>query len=283
MLVVVAADPAGPTGDGVAVLDGSAHAGGTVSGAVLFGRFAYPPNKLGYCGPDEHAQLLEQVAAGADDGDLRRLVRGFDGAWPYLELISGAGRIGDPLDPRVVEAYWIGNELLDRVGTGDLCRSVDERFSRRVARGHLDRMVGTAAAGAVPHHGFHVFNVYPWLGLLRGGRVDEPLRVLDRCRIRWGKVLETTDTGLARVLSRPLEWDGRRLALAAPREETAVLRADGRALARPLRAGEWCALHWDWVCDRLSRRQLAALRRCTIGQLQVVNAQPFPAPAAVLA
>ena len=83
---------------------------------MLFGRYAYPPNELGYCGPDAHAQLLEQVAARADDGDLRRLVRGFDGAWPYLELIAGAAGIGDPLDARVVEAYWVGNELLDRVG-----------------------------------------------------------------------------------------------------------------------------------------------------------------------
>jgi len=37
------------------------------------------------------------------------------------------------------------------------------------------------------------------------------------------------------------------------------------------------------VCDRLDRRQLAALRRYTLGQLDVVNAQAFPAPAEILA
>ena len=253
------------------------------SGAVLFGRYAYPPNELGYCGPDVHAQLLQQVAANADDGDLHRLVRGFEGAWPYLELIAGAAGIGDPLDPRVVEAYWLGNGLLDRVGPTAMGWSLDERFRRRVGGPSFDRLADAVPAGALPHHSFHVLGVYPWFGLLRGGRVDEPLRVLERCRIRWGQVLATTDDGHARVRSRPLEWNGRRLALGAPREELAVLHLGGLGLTGPPPIGEWCALHWDWVCDRLDRRQLVALRRYTLRQLDVVNALPFPAPAAVLA
>ncbi len=250
---------------------------------MLFGRFAYPPNELGYCGPAEHGQLLEQVSGHADDGDLHRLVRGFEGAWPYLELIAGAAGISDPLDRRVVEAYWIGNELLDHVGSTALGRSMDDRFADRIDRRSFERLADSVPAGAVPHHSFHVFGVYPWLGLLRGGRVDEPLRVLDRCRIRWGKVVGTTDSGVARVLSRPLEWDGRRLTLAGPREEQAVTQLDGHGLAGTLKPGDWCALHWDWVCERLEPRQLLALRWHTQRQLDLVNAQAFPAPAAVLA
>ena len=171
--------------------------------------------------------------------------------------------------------------------------SLDDRFRDRVGRQAFGRLVDAVPAGALPHHSFHVFGVYPWLGLLRGGRVEEPLRVLDRCRIRWGRVVAITGDGNARVMSRPLAWDGRRLELGAPREELAVLRLGalglaglgltGLGLAGELRPGQWCALHWDWVCDRLDRRQLVALRRYTLGQLAVVNAQPFPAPAAVLA
>jgi hypothetical protein len=255
---------------------------GVPSGAVLFGRYAYPPNELGYCGPDAHPQLLEQVAARADDGDLHCLVRGFDGAWPYLELIAGAAGIGDPLDPRVVEAYWVGNELLDRVGPTAMGISLDDRFRGRVARREFDRLIGAVPVGALPHHSFHVFGVYPWLGLLREGRLDEPLRVLDRCRIRWGRVIAICGDGTARVLSRPLGWDGHRLQLAAPREERAVLRLGKLGLSGQIRAGQWCALHWDWVCDRLDHRQLVFLRRYTLGQLAVVNSQPFSPPASVL-
>ena len=106
-----------------------------LSGALRFAAYAYPPNALGYCGPDASHQLLEQVAAGVDDPDLRRLARGFEGAWPYLELIAGANGIRDPLDPRVVEAYWVGNGLLDRVGPRLLGDSLEDRFRGRAGRG----------------------------------------------------------------------------------------------------------------------------------------------------
>ena len=38
--------------------------------------------------------------------------------------------IDDPLDPRVVEAYWVGNGLLDCVRSQDLARHVEDRFRR---------------------------------------------------------------------------------------------------------------------------------------------------------
>jgi hypothetical protein len=251
------------------------------SGVLRFAAYAYPPNALGYCGPDAAQQLLEQVAAGVDDPDLRRLARGFEGAWPYLELIAAANGIGDPLHPAVVEAYWVGNGLLDRVGPRLLGDSLESRFRGRVGRS-WPRLVDAVPAGAVPHHSFHVFGVYPWLGLLREGRVDEPLRVLDRCRVRWGEVVEVGG-GQATVRSRSLEWDGRRLVLGAPRTEQAVLRLDGLGLAGTVRAGDWCSLHWDWVCERLDRPRLAALSRYTRAQLAVANSTAYPAPAAVLA
>lgn len=252
-----------------------------ISGALRFAAYAYPPNVLGYCGPDAPRQLLEQVAGGVDDHDLRRLARGFEGAWPYLELIAATNGVADPLDDRVVEAYWIGNGLLDRVGSRHLGDSLEVRFRPRAGR-TWSRLVAAVPSGGLPHHSFHVFAIYPWLGLLREGRVDEPLNVLDRCRIRWGQVVSVS-AAEAVVRSQPLLWDGRRLVLGLPREEMAHLSVDGLGLAREVRVGDWCSLHWDWVCERLDRAQLAALRHYTLTQLLVVNGTAFPAPAAVLA
>lgn len=249
-------------------------------GALLFARFAYPPNALGYCGPNDSRELLERASAGAGGRGLRQLARGFDGAWPYLELIAAANGVDDPLDPRVVDAYWIGNPLLNRVGALALCQSLHDRFAAR-AGGSFERLVAAAPAGALPHHAFHVFGVYPWVGLLRAGRVDEPLQVLDRCRIRWGQV-EALDSGQALVRCRPLVWDGRRLALGLPSVERVTYDEGGRGLAGPLSVGDWCALHWDWICVALSPQRLAALQHYTARQLTVINRLPFPAPAAVL-
>ena len=251
------------------------------SGALRFAAYAYPPNALGYCGPDASRQLLEHVAGGVDDPDLRRLARGFEGAWPYLELIAAANGIADPLDDRVVEAYWVGNGLLDRVGPRLLGDSLETRFRARAGRA-WSRLVDAVPAGGLPHHSFHVFAIYPWLGLLREGHVDVPLTVLDRCRVRWGQVVSVT-TAEAVVRSRPLVWDGHRLILGPPREETAYLRLDGLGLARQAQVGDWCSLHWDWICERLDRPGVASLRRYTFTQLLAVNGTAFPAPAAVLA
>jgi hypothetical protein len=250
-------------------------------GVLLFGRYAYPPNVLGYCGPDHAHQLLEQVSAKAADVELRRLARGFEGAWPYLELIAAAAGIQDPLDERVVEAYWVGNSLLDRVGPRLMGASMEERFKDRTGRS-WGRLADAIPLGAVPHHSFHVFAVYPWLGLLREGKFDEPMRVLQNCRIRWGKV-RSVNGDSAVVMSEPLVWDGRVLLLDEPRAETVRVGADGLGLAGTLVPGDWCSMHWDWVCERLTPRRLTALTSFTKRQIAMINSLPVPAPAAVLA
>ncbi len=159
-------------------------------GPVLFARYAYPPNALGYCGPGDPATLLGMASEGVDLDGLSQKATQFEGAWPYLELIAGCNDIREPLDRRVVEAYWTGNELVTRVPTSALIASLDDRFARRA--GQLLAPVTAAAPGGVPQHNFHVFAVYPWLGLLRAGMEGPPLRVLDRCRIRWGCIQAIT-------------------------------------------------------------------------------------------
>ena len=138
------------------------------AGPLLFARYAYPPNALGLCGADETRTLLDYGSAGESDGGLAELARTFEGAWPYLALIAHANRIDDPLDPRVVEAYWVGNGLLDRVTPDKLMRHVEDRFSKRIGRSWR-HVLDAVAAGAVPHHNFHVLAVYPWLGTAAHG------------------------------------------------------------------------------------------------------------------
>lgn len=250
------------------------RAGNRPPGALLFVRYAFAPNELGYCGPADSRQLLEYGTAGVVDGGLTALARQFAGAWPYLELIAGATGIADPLDHRVVEAYWVGNQLLDQVGTTALGNSMEERFRRQTGR-QFTRLAEGATAGGVPHHSFHVFGVYPWVGLLGNDRIaDKALEVLDRCRVRWGKVDSVTGDQVL-VRSQPLTWDGRHLALGEPVVETARRAVQGNGFVGgsvdQLVPGDWVSLHWDWVCDRLGPRELANLRRYSLRQLKITN------------
>jgi hypothetical protein len=240
----------------------------TAAGALLFARYAYPPNSLGLCGADAPRTLLEYGDAGESDGGLAELARTFEGAWPYLTLIAEANRVEDPLDPRVVEAYWVGNELLVHVRPATLARHVRERFHGRLgsAAENVPRVV---AAGAVPHHCFHVFALYPWLGLLRGGVVDEPLRVLDQCRTTPALVLEV-GAETAYVLAEPLLWEDDRLRLGQPARRQVRWQDGGRAFARP-EPGDLVSLHWDFVCDVITTEAAARLAGVTRRVLAAVN------------
>lgn len=251
------------------------------SGPVLFARYAYPPNALGYCGPGAPGELLAQMAyvdaTGGDDRGLRHLAAGFEGAWPYLELIAAANNRPDPLDLDVVTAYWVGNRLLDAVTPARLHRSLEERFAKRTGTSWW-RLSDVVSEEAVPHHGLHVFGVYPWVGLLRAGRVEEPLHVLDRCRVRWGRVEQVQAHDVV-VRTRLLTYDGHHLGLGEEVCEVASRHVD---VGPELAPGDWISLHWDWVCDRLDAQALAALQGFTERMLRVANAPARPGPATLL-
>lgn len=243
---------------------------------MLFARYAYPPNALGYCGPSDPLSLggaLEE----RDVADLSLLAREFDGAWPYLQLIAGCNGIADPLDSRVVEAYWVGNELLHKVPKQAMLSSLDERFARR-SGSTFANVANAVPLGGVPHHSFHVFAVYPWLGLLRSGRRGPALDVIDQCRVRWGRVTSVgADTALVRTPTLVFEDD--RLALAGEHEVCARRFASPDGDGPDLQFGDLVSLHWDWICEKLSPMRAHRLIGYTIENLDAVNALPVPGPA----
>lgn len=244
----------------------------SLAGSLLFARYGSPPNALGYCGPDASAVILEHLAARHSDPDLERLARGFEGAWPYLRLIAETNGIADPLDERVVHAYWVGNGLLDRVSGRSLGPFLEENFRGRAGTAWED-LRGLTGPGAVPHHNLHVFGVYPWLGLLRLGHESQPMRVLEGCRTRWARVL-SVEPGRVLVRSRGLAWDDHVLSLGEPAVSWAETSAGGREIVPRLARGDLVSVHWDRVCDRLTAEDTRALQRQTVRALAAAQRTP---------
>lgn len=238
------------------------------AGVLRFGRYAYPPNVLGYCGPDDHRALLEYTSAGEVDRGLHELARAFEGAWPYLALIAAAAG-GQPLDDDVVTAYWVGNDLLDRVPGDLLVRQLEDRFRPRVA-GSVAPVVGPVLHGGVAHHSLHVLGVTPWIGLLRAGHAEPAMEVVERCLVRWGRVVSTPVGGWVRVEVPTITWDGRALDVGPTRTEQFRCEDDGHRLAT-VEVGDVVAVHWEWVCDRLTPPEADALVRTTRHNLAAVQ------------
>jgi hypothetical protein len=241
-------------------------------GSVTFARFAYPPNALGYCGGPDPDSLLQAAARQNASSELSVRAARFAGAWPYLDVIASSNGIADPLDRRVVDAYWIGNSLLERVPAPALVQKLQESFDRGTG---VDFASATKAAlgGGTAHHSFHVFAVYPWLAMLRAGVAGTPLEVLDRCRVRCATVL-SLNGDLVTIRDRALRVDGQLLVEGPERVEQARRSLDGVGFSEDLKPGDSVALHWDWVCQRLTPGALRRLRFWTGEMLRVVNCLP---------
>ncbi len=236
-----------------------------LAGSLRFVRYAFMPNRLRYCGGDDHRTLFEYGVENVVDGGLNPLLRKFSGALPYLQLIARANAIPDPFDERVVEAYWIGNELLNGVEVRQLHDALRERFGGQLQGRGLDWMLGKAPAGARPHHNFHVFDVHS-----RVGDQGQSLATMDQCRISWGKVLRV-EGGELEVERQPLEMTEGKLALGPARPERATRQIEGRGFADTAVPGDVVSLHWGWVCEVLTQRQRANLARFTHYHLRLAN------------
>jgi hypothetical protein len=222
---------------------------GLAEGTALFAAYADAPNALGYCGPPG--------GIGTTEAEIRASARRFSGVWPYLQVLARLTGTEDPLDARLVEAYWLGRDLgVDREEFGrELLAVLGPR-----AGAYWTHLTDDLLTEAAPDHGFHVFGVYPWSRLLAAG--PQPLFVLDSCRIRWGTVVGLDPLTVA---SSRLTWDGAALGLGEP--------TGGPVDGGGVRLGDVVAVHWDRLVDRLTADQAATLAASTQVRLATTNAR----------
>ena len=178
--------------------------------------------------------------------------------------------MASPIDRRVVEAYWLGNALLDGVGARPLNESLETRFRPRVRPESWRWLAGKPEAGGVPVHAFHVLDVFPRVGLLRTGSIDGALAVMDSCRIRWGRVLERDGDYLV-VNAVPLVMAEGKIALGPAHVERVQAWRDGVGFMDETEPDDVISIHWSWACDRLSPQRLADLVSWTVSEIDLAN------------
>ncbi|HTP60167.1 MAG TPA: DUF6390 family protein [Spirochaetia bacterium] len=239
-------------------------------GLLLFARYAFPPNRLGYCGPGDHEALFGYLREDRADPGLRELAEKFEGAYPYLRLIAQANGLADPFDRRVVEAYWVGNAWLERVEASPFYESLRERFQPRMGARDFAGMSGSLEKGARPHHNYHVFEIYRRAGLLRDARATIAVGRMDQCRISWGRVA-AVEGAEAVVERRPLVMENGKLRLGPPAGVRVLRHLDNRGYRDDLKPGDIISIHWNWACDTLRAGALRELMRCTRRAIEHTN------------
>jgi len=109
---------------------------------------------LRYCGPKEaNEQFRRYFSTKGNAKEVRESLLRFEGLPPYLSAIAKKHGLG-MFDGQVVEAYWLGNELLDGFTIDDLKAIVDEESTKTIA--YLPELMPDVKKGDVVaiHWGF---------------------------------------------------------------------------------------------------------------------------------
>ncbi len=235
-----------------------------MQGVQLAARFSIATNRLKYCGPAEaEPALYRTIVEGKDLEASRKALVKFEALEPYLRAIAEKHGL-DVLDHDVVEAYWIGNELLDDFTRDDFRVLLDGLARRGLPRSMATRLAKHLPEHPLPHHVFHV--AFVGVGMVTG-HVETTLSNMEACRPSWATVVRKTKGSL--VVEKPaLVVEKGRLGLGPPVQET--VSYDPRVLPGVGR-GDSVVLHWSWPTMVLDGGQLTSLKEYTARSLESAN------------
>lgn len=240
-----------------------------MDGLLRCGRYAFGPNRLHYCGPDANQEIFSYLDHEVADVGLAQLLKGFQTMYPYLRLIADANHIPDAFDNRVVEAYWIGNELLDHVQVQKFYTHLrdEQRLGQRMGWETVNVLADKVVQGAVPHHSFHVLEVWRRTGH-QGKEIT--LESMDSCRISWGKVTKVDGPNIHADVE-PLVIMNGQLALGATVNKK-ITRSLGAELdIESLQPSQIITIHWGVPCEVVTPAQAAELKRRTLSHINFAN------------
>ena len=237
-----------------------------MNGVLTCAKYAFAPNFYQYCGPDRNQEVKSYLESHQVDQNLAANLKEFDTLYSYLQAIAQANQIQDPFDPRVVEAYWVGNDLLLQVEPEKVYQHLTQGLllPKRVPAKELKWLYPKIDQGAFLHHSFHVFNVFTRTG---HHTVNHTVETMDSCRIGWGRVI-------AKMKDERLKINGQRIFYVNSRleiQDNVEREIEFSVVDSRVRVGDWVTYHWGFYCDRVSAAQVKQLEKYTKYHLQMAN------------
>ncbi|MFH0814929.1 MAG: DUF6390 family protein [Candidatus Falkowbacteria bacterium] len=224
--------------------------------------FGCAPAQMKLCGrkDKETPQVLQNFLAnkgGVDSARAREVLENFEAATEYYKLIAAANNIPDPFDERVVEAYWIGNDLLEKVKPDDIKKMILEKFvgAKMMTQEDAEARVAKLAADIVAHHNFHV--------LALGAASAEARQVAglyELCSVNFGKVVGVEDNKVT-IKYKPLVLEDSGFTVS--NNEVAKQLTWDKNVAPEIKNGDSVCFHWNQVCQKLTEAQARNLAEYT--------------------
>jgi len=234
-------------------------------GLLEFAKYAFAPNYFSYCGPNRNSDIKQAIVGSYDQGELRYLLNSFEAAVPYLNLIARSNQIKDHFDPRVVEAYWLGNDLLYKVPASNMYNHLEDKVKKR-SKKNWKEIVMQVENKAKPHHSFHVFDIYRFAGLTRdGSREVEVVKMMNSCRISSGVVTKILKK------EKKVKIKTNKIDLVAGNLTFVDSAEDVEDVFGTVKVGDSVSVHWGMICDKLTAREIKNLDFWTRYHLKLSN------------
>lgn len=238
------------------------------SGLRIAAAYSIPSFALGFCGPQDKKsrKILFDFVSGKSglEKKVRKIFEQFEAAYHYYQLIAKKNNIADPLNEKVVKAFWVGNSLLEKITSEDLKRLIMTDFCRPglLTKKEAEERVKMVRPGALPHHSFHVLV----LGAI-AGRVKLEGAMLDLCRPGWGRVIEIQSSKFKVQNYRPLVL-GKKIKLG--REIEKEIGWD-KKIVPDVKVGDWVSFHWGQACEVLTPQEVKDLKHYTQKTIDLLN------------
>jgi len=240
-----------------------------MDGVLRCSRYAFGPNRLHYCGPDANKEFGDLIKTEEDNFGLTHLLKQFKTLFPYLKYIAWANGIKDPFDSRVVEAYWLGNELLETIEKRAFHRFLVEDLAIKKKIGNkeffwLEEKIGQ---GALPHHSFHVLNIWRRTGEADIAHTPESMY---ECCINSGVVTDVSGPDIT-VSTEPFFYKEGRFVLSPTVSQKITRALEAEYDIEQIKPGQTVSFHWGVPCEVITREQAETLKKYTLKNLAFAN------------
>jgi len=225
-------------------------------------------------GPDMNQEVLAYLKENSSDQGLTNILRQFKTLYPYLTNIAHANNIADPFDQRVVEAYWLGNHLLDNISPKTFYHHTSDQLQikRKMNPRSVDLIKTKIAAGGLMHHSFHVINLWDHKKFFNK---ENTLADIDNCRISAGRVTKLDGPFLTIKIKPLVITQQNKLALGSPLSIRIVRRLESSTLLDNVQIGNIISMHWETPCEVITEQQYKNLNHYTSLSIKLANLSPI--------
>jgi hydrogenase maturation factor len=231
-----------------------------MSGLKIAALYSFPPGRFGLCGMgEESAHQIFDFLLGEKVPKIKEILESFEGSLFYYRLIAKENKISDYFDERVIRAYWIGNELLEKVRISKLKELVVKKFKKQ-------KLAKKLPENSKPHHSFHVLVAGP---MKKDLIMTEGMR--DLCKVSWGKVLKIEDCKM-QIANLIVEYQPilKEKKWFLGKQTKRKIFWFKRILPK-VKVGDFVSFHWDLALEKLSETDLRNLKKYTEISVQSAN------------